>query len=301
MSKNAKRGKIDPWLFFSPLLFIVLLCAWVLSMPEKAANGLAAAYNFVTGSMGWFFEFYIFAVVIVCAILCVTPLGKKRLGDEPPEFSTFSWLGMIFTAVAGFGVLTWTSIEWFYYAQTPTWSMESYSAEAMEWASIYPLHHWGPVAFAIATLMGVVYAYHFYCKKSTDVRPSSLCVPVIGEKRANGPLGKIFDAFFAIALLCSVVCCVGVNVPTLFGIIGRVVGHELSFTVEAIVIIAWSVLMAILLYTGLKKGIRFFSDFRVWVGFGILVFLMIVGPKYLWATPLLTALGCTCRTSCVCP
>ncbi|MEG1823129.1 MAG: BCCT family transporter, partial [Clostridiales bacterium] len=206
------------------------------------------------------------------------PIGKKRFGNEKPEFSTFSWVGMIFTAVAGFGVLTWTSIEWFYYAQAPTWGIEPFSAEALEWASMYPLFHWGPVAFAIATLMGVFFAYQFFCKKIEDVRPSTTCIPVLGEKLARGPLGKIFDALFSIGLLCSVVTCVGVNVPTLFGIISRVFGSEPSFMAQAGVIMGWSVLMSILLFTGLKKGIRFFSDFRVWVGFGILAFLLVFGP-----------------------
>ncbi|MEG1497157.1 MAG: BCCT family transporter [Clostridiales bacterium] len=282
MGTNEKpkpiKQKLAPWVFFPPLIFILALCIWVVSDPIRAGESLSAMFSFVTNQLGWYFELYIFAVVLICIYLCISPIGKKRFGNEKPEFSTFSWVGMIFTAVAGFGVLTWTSIEWFYYAQAPTWGIEPFSAEALEWASMYPLFHWGPVAFAIATLMGVFFAYQFFCKKIEDVRPSTTCIPVLGEKLARGPLGKIFDALFSIGLLCSVVTCVGVNVPTLFGIISRVFGSEPSFMAQAGVIMGWSVLMSILLFTGLKKGIRFFSDFRVWVGFGILAFLLIFGP-----------------------
>lgn len=276
--KPSDSKKIEPWVFFPPLIFVVLLCIWVVSDPERAGVLLASAFSFITNQLGWFYEWYIVAVVIVCIFLCVSKVGKKRFGDEKPEFSTFSWLGLIFTSVAGFGVLTWTSIEWFYYYQTPTWGMESYSTEALYWATAYPLHHWGPIIFSIATLMGVLYAYQFYVKKVDDVRPSTTCMSLIGEKKARGWLGKIIDALFAIGLLCSVVTCVGVNVPTLFGIISRVFGSQPTFGAQAAVILAWSVVMALLLYTGLKRGIKLLSDFRVWCGFIILIFLLVIGP-----------------------
>lgn len=278
MSVERKKSKLAPWVFYPPLIFIIVLCLWVIKDPVRAGEVMDVAFNFVTTELAWYFQLIYLATIALCIFLCVSPLGKKRFGHEEPEYSFLSWLGMMFTCVCGFGVLTWTSIEWFYYAQAPTWGMEAFSAEAMEWASMYPLFHWGPVAFSIATLMGVLFAYQFFCKKRDDARPSTACIPLIGEKKAKGALGKVFDAIFAIGLLCSVVTCVGVNVPTFFGILSRVLSFEPNFAAQAGVILGWSVLMALLLYTGLKKGIRFFSDFRVWAGFGILGFLLIFGP-----------------------
>lgn len=276
---NTKPKKqIAVWLFFPPLIFIIALCIWVLNDPVVAGEQMAFAFSFVTETLAWYFEWYILAIVAVCVYLCVSPIGKKRFGNCEPEFSTFSWLGMIFTAVAGLGILTWSSFEWYYYAADPLWGIEPFSVEAYRWAAMYPLFHWGPVAYAIATLMGVFFAYQLYCKKIEDIRPSTFCSPVIGEKLANGFLGKLFDAIFAIGLLCSVVTCVGVNAPTFFGIFSRITGSYPSFSVQAIIILAWSALMAVLLFTGLKKGVKFLSDFRVWVGFGILIFLLVFGP-----------------------
>lgn len=275
---KGEHKKIAPWAFWPPLIFIVILCAWVVSDPKQAGAAMSAAFSFVTNELAWYFQLIFLIIVVLLVYLCVSPIGKKRFGSEKPEYSTFSWLGMMFTAAAGFGMLTWTSIEWYYYASAPTWGMEPFSAESMEWASLYPMFHWGPVAFGIYVLIGVIFGYLFYCKKVTDARPSTACASVIGEKNSKGALGKLFDAIFSIGLLCSVVTCVGVNVPTLFGIISRVFGVDVSFEAESGVIIAWSVLMAVLLYLGLKKGVKFFSDFRVWVGFGILAFLLIFGP-----------------------
>ena len=290
-TETRRGGKIAPWTFFPPLIFIVLLCAWVISDPASAGGAMAVAFSFVTNELAWYFQIFFFVVVILLVLLCVSPIGSKKFGEEKTEYSTFSWVGMVFTSAAGFGMLTWTSIEWFYYASSPTWGMEPFSAEALEWASLYPLFHWGPAAFAIYILLAVLFGYQMYCKKVTDSRPSTACSSVIGAKHAKGSLGKVFDAIFSIGLLCSVVTCVGVNVPTLFGIISRVVGFNPPFIAQACVILAWSALMAILLYTGLKKGIKMFSDFRVWLGFAILAFLLIAGPTTTMLNSFTDAIG----------
>lgn len=278
-TKEKKRQRIDPWVFFPPFIFVIALVIWVVSDPTRAGETLSnIAFGTICFDFGWFFEWYIAAVVIICILLCVLPVGKKRFGSEKPEFSTFSWIGMMFTGVAGFGVLTWTAIEWFYYYQTPTWGIEPYSVEALYYSTAYPLHHWGPIIFAAATLMAVVVAYQMHCKKVTNVRPSTACVSVIGEKNAKGALGKVIDALFAISILTGLVTAIGVNVPTLFGIISRVFGVQPNFVAQSCVIILWSVVMALLLFTGLKKGVKFLSDFRVIAGFAILIYLLFVGP-----------------------
>lgn len=277
--KTKKKVSIEPWAFIPPLVAIICLVAWVVSDPSGAGALLSGlAFGTICFDWGWFFEWYVFAIVVICVILCVHPIGKKRFGNEKPDHSTFSWLSMIFTSVAGLGVLTWTAIEWFYYYQMPTEGVEPYSMEALYEATAYPLHHWGFIIFAASTLMGAVWAYQIFCKKAKYVRPSIASVSLIGEKNANGILGKVIDALFAISILTGVVTCVGVNVPTLFSIIGRAIGIEISFGAQAFVIILWSIVMALLLFTGLSKGIRLLSDFRVIVGFGLLIFLLITGP-----------------------
>ena len=64
--------------------------------------------------------------------LAFGPYGNIRFGDEKPEFSKFSWIGMIFTAGIGSSILYWAPQEWAYYFKAPPNGAEALSAEAAE-------------------------------------------------------------------------------------------------------------------------------------------------------------------------
>ncbi len=51
------------------------------------------------------------------------PYAKKRLGDEKPEFSTASWIFMMFASCTSAAVLFWGSIEIYYYISTPPFGL----------------------------------------------------------------------------------------------------------------------------------------------------------------------------------
>jgi len=277
-SKTSEGKKIDKWIFFTPLVFIAFFCIWIFRDPQKAGEGLNVAYQFITNQLAWLYEWWYLIILIVCLYFIFGPYANRRLGDEEPEFSTFSWLGMVFTGVAGVGVLTWASFEFFYYLQSPPFGIAPFSKEAQTWALAFPLFHWGFVPYAMYTAAGLVFAYFFFVKKKDIIRPSSACEALIGKKNSENWVGKIIDILFVIGFTGGLVTCVGVNTPTIVGLFSAVFGLEPTITMQSIVILSWSFFMAILLYTGLKKGVRYLSDFRVYLGFGILAYILLFGP-----------------------
>ncbi|CAA7603432.1 transporter, betaine/carnitine/choline transporter (BCCT) family [Acididesulfobacillus acetoxydans] len=270
---------MEPWVFFPPLLFVVAFIIWVFkNSPAVVAKQLAVAYSFVTDKFGGILELYVVVLFILCLYFIFGPQANKRLGDEKPDFSTMSWLGMIFTSFAGLGVLTWGSIEFFYYIQTPPFGIKPFSTAAYSWSMAYPLFHWGFTAWAMNTIFGLVFAYLFFVKKKDVIRPSTACEPLFGERLVKRWLGKLIDALFVIGFVCGVTTCIGVNLPTIIALVTKIFGLQDNLRLDTGVILSWSFLMAILLYTGLKKGIRYLSDFRVYFGFGILAFIFVFGP-----------------------
>ena len=279
MSVSEKKHKIEPWVFFPPLVFITIFVIWVFSnTPAVAAKQLSSAYALVTAKLGGVLEIYVFILFLLCLYFAFGRFANKRLGEGKPEFSTFAWVGMIFTATAGLGVLTWTSIEFLYYIQTPPFGITPFSKESYSWALAYPMFHWGFTAWAMNTVFGLVFAYYFFVKKKDVIRPSSACTSLFGESRINGWLGKLIDILFVMGFVGGVTTCIGVNVPTIIGLISKVFGLKDTLPLNMGVIFSWSLFMALLLYTGLKKGIRILSNVRVYLGFGILAVIFIFGP-----------------------
>ncbi len=270
--------KLEKWTFFPPLIGIVLFCYWVWRDPQRAGDQLQGIFRFVTYELAGFFQLYVLVIFGIALFMIFSRMGNNKFGHDKPDFSTGTWLGMLFTCQAGLGVLTWTTIEYFYYLQSPAWGIEPFSKEAQTWASVFPLFHWGFSIFAFSGVFGVVFAYQFYCKKILDVRPSTACRYLIGERNSQNWVGKVIDTFFVIGSFLALTTCIGVNVPTLFGIVNRVFDTEIGLVAKSGIILSFSVLMALLLYTGLGKGIKLFSDVRVYFGFALLIFLLLVGP-----------------------
>ncbi|HAN9499201.1 TPA: L-carnitine/gamma-butyrobetaine antiport BCCT transporter [Escherichia coli] len=95
--KNEKRKTgIEPKVFFPPLIIVGILC-WLTVRDLDAANVVInAVFSYVTNVWGWAFEWYMVVMLFGWFWLVFGPYAKKRLGNEPPEFSTASWIFMMF-------------------------------------------------------------------------------------------------------------------------------------------------------------------------------------------------------------
>lgn len=65
------------------------------------------------GALDWLYRLWVSALLVLAAWLALGRYGRVRLGrgDERPEFSTPSWLSMLFAAGMGVGLLFWGVAE----------------------------------------------------------------------------------------------------------------------------------------------------------------------------------------------
>lgn len=194
--KNEKRKTgIEPKVFFPPLIIVGILC-WLTVRDLDAANVVInAVFSYVTNVWGWAFEWYMVVMLFGWFWLVFGPYAKKRLGNEPPEFSTASWIFMMFASCTSAAVLFWGSIEIYYYISTPPFGLEPNSTGAKELGLAYSLFHWGPLPWATYSFLSVAFAYFFFVRKMEVIRPSSTLVPLVGEKHAKGLFGTIVCNF----------------------------------------------------------------------------------------------------------
>ena len=112
---------VDRVNFVLTLSVMLAMAIPLLLFPEASALALQTAYNFLATELGWLYILTAISAFGAVVFLAFGPYGRVRLGDDKPEFSTTSWIAMLFAAGIGAGMMYWASIEWAFYVDTPLW------------------------------------------------------------------------------------------------------------------------------------------------------------------------------------
>ena len=274
-----EQRRID-WPSFGLCAFILLAASVPLfAYPGESEAVLEALYGFIASEFGILYLLASVAAIGFLLWLALSRFGKARLGeaDELPEFREISWVGMLFCAGVGAGLLYWCATEWAYYYDAPPFAAEPRSVEAQEWASTYGLFHWGFTAWAFYCLPAVAIAYPYYRKKLDILRFSVSCHWFLKDND-HGPLARSIDFLFMIALLGGAASSLGFSTPMIAACIAWLFDIDPGDTLEIAVVGLCIVLFALSVWLGLKKGIKRLSDINVLLAFGLLLFILVVGP-----------------------
>jgi len=156
-------------MFKNPLLIIALaLTGFIAAWGIVDTAGLAAFASLMTGilftSRGWFVMLSVSFLLILSIWLAFSKYGRIKLGrdEDEPEFSTVSWLSMLFAAGMGVGLLFWGTAEPLSHLKAIRTYAEDF--HAAEHALFITNFHWGLHAWAIYAVTGLVMAYFSFRK-----------------------------------------------------------------------------------------------------------------------------------------
>lgn len=272
--------KIDRILFFTATFLVFLVCLPMGLMPERSGELVSQAYNWIASNLGFLYQWFAVGSIVFLLWLGLGRFGSIRLGEEgeSPEFSDFSWAGMLFCAGTGASLLVWAGVEWAFYYDTPPYGVLPRSTEAMEWGSAYGLFHWGIIAWCFYALPTVAIAYPFYVKKIPYLRASTALHSLLGPNARNSALGRIVDLACMIALLGGAGSSLSMIAPTIAATMANLLSIETSFVLELIVILVCIALFSLSVYMGLEKGIKKLSDLNVYLSLVFLAYVLLVGP-----------------------
>jgi choline/carnitine/betaine transport len=273
------------WVFALAGALVVAVIGWGILGPDSLSAAAGAGLGWVSGSFGWLFGLL---TAVVFAYMMWLGFGRHRnirLGqdDEQPEFSTVSWIAMLFSAGIGIGLLFYGPYEpMTYFLDLPPAfaGLDAGSSPAMHAALAQTVFHWGPVAWAYYALVGGAVAYGAY-RKGRSPLISSLLEPIFG-KRTEGPLGAAVDSFAIIVTLFGTAVSLGIGALQ----IGR--GVEIvaglgplgnGAIVGTIAMLAVAFILSAV--SGVKRGIRALSNINMVVAGLLGVFVLVVGPTVL--------------------
>lgn len=275
-----EQSRLDRPSFVICALILISASIPLFAYPEVSEARLESLYGYIASELGVLYLLASVAAIGFLVWLGFSRYGAAKLGepDESPEFREISWVGMLFCAGVGAGLLYWCATEWAFYYDAPPFGAAPRSVEAQEWASTYGLFHWGFTAWAFYCLPTIAIAYPYYRKKLDVLRFSVSCHWFL-KGNDHGPMARTIDFLFMIALLGGAASSLGFSTPMIAACIGWLFGIEVNDTLEIAVVVLCMFLFALSVWLGLKKGIKRLSDINVLLAFCLLLFIFIVGPS----------------------
>ncbi|SFD95331.1 choline/carnitine/betaine transport [Lentibacillus persicus] len=234
-------------------------------------------FSFTTINFGWFYLLAVFIFVIFLVALSLTKYGKIRLGPKSsrPEYPFFTWIGMLFSAGFGAGLVFWGVAEpMSHFFETPFADIEAQTEEGARVAMGYAFFHWGVSQWSVFAVVGLIIAFLQF-KKEQKGLISTAIEPVVGSNRM---LGGTIDTLAVIATVMGVATSLGLGISQMNGGLKSVFGIPNSISIQ--MIIAAVMLMTYLLSssTGLNRGIKWLSNLNLGLCLLLLVFVFVAGP-----------------------
>ena len=246
---KSTPGGIDWGITVFPLIAIAALAVLLLAFPENAGAVIGSMRSFLVNDIGFSYMLFGLAVVLISLYIALSRYGNIKLGGgEKPKHSTLSWGAMIFTSTMAADILYWALIEWAYYYNERPFAAESLTlAQKQDWASTYPLFHWGPTAWGFYILPAAAYAYLLHVKKNPVQRMSEACRPVLGKWVDRWP-GKLVDIIAIVGLLAGTATTFSLATPLLSQALSEITGLPQSniLTIGILVLIAAVFTLAVL-------------------------------------------------------
>jgi hypothetical protein len=157
--------------------------------PEGFGDVTGSVLGWITGNFGWLFVLTSGFFLIFSIYLAVTRYGNIRLGadDSEPEFSTFSWVSMMFATGMGIGLMFWGVAEPLTHLNTPPLGLaDPATGQAAQLSTEYTFFHWGFHPWSMYAVIGLAIAYFAY-RQGRGNLISSTFWPLLGDRTKVRP------------------------------------------------------------------------------------------------------------------
>jgi glycine betaine transporter len=263
---------------------------WALVNPEGMTSAVQGLTSVALESLDWFFLLLATFLLITALYLAFSRYGKLRLGrdDERPEFTTGSWLSMLFAAGMGAGLLFWGIAEPITHFQDPP-GLESRTAAAAREAFVVTNLHWGLHAWAIYGMCALVIAYFTFRR---GMRPLTSSPIRSAMPNTPKPLLISADVLAVQAVLFGIVGTLVMGVLQLRAGVTAVFNTDPESTAIAMgIIVLLTVSYMLSASTGLDKGIKILSNINILLTVALLIFIVFFGPTRYIASTIVTSIG----------
>jgi choline/glycine/proline betaine transport protein len=287
------RQHTNPPVFFISVAVIVAFVLWGIFAAGNLGTVAGAVFAWIGEYAGWWYILAASGFVIVTLVIAFSRWGRIKLGpdDARPEFSTFAWFSMLFTAGMGIGLVFFGVAEPATYltsGDAPV-GQPGTAPAAME-SFKYTLFHWGLHPWAIYVVLGAGLGY-FAFRRGLPLRPSSALYPLIGD-RVHGSIGNVIDILAVFGTLFGLATSLGLGASQISDGLNRTYGAIPNTVTTQVIIIAVLTLIAVIsVMLGIEKGIRRLSLANMVLVIVLAAVVFVVGPTLVILQYLTSGLG----------
>ena len=270
---------LDRRVFLTSIGAVVAVSLLMILFPNASAGVVQAAMAFITDKFGWMFLLTGVMPLVFAGWLSFGRFRHVKLGraDEKPEYSTVSWVAMMFTASMGASLIALGFAEPVFYLQSPPLGIEANSSTAFEFAHMYPIYHWSLVPWAIYCVPAIPIAYMVYVRRARSLRISDSCDGALPD-RIKAPVKSIIDILVVISIVGGVATSIGLGVPLVAALAVELLGVPDNLLTQIAVIVLWTAIFGTSAYLGLRRGIRLLADINIFLILFFLAFVLLLGP-----------------------
>ncbi len=267
--------------FFITIALIIIAVGYGAIAPESFEAVTTSAKNFVASTFGWYYLVLMSFMVALAIFLLLSPYGKIRLGKdhERPQFSTVTWIAMLFSAGMGIGLVFYGAAEPLSHFAVDSATEELNTAAAFKEGLRQSYFHWGLHIWAMYGVVALSLAF-FQFRKNEPGLISATLKPIFGDKM-NGPWGILVDVLAVFATAFGVATSLGFGAVQINAGLNHLFGITIGIQSQFIIVAVVTVLFIASAWTGLSKGIKYLSNMNLVVAFILLALVVILGPTLL--------------------
>lgn len=270
---------------------------------EYAGEVYGGIRSWVEGALSWYYISSVIIILFACLFLMFSRFGSIRLGDDDskPEFSRFSWFGMLFSASVSIGIMFFGVAEpLFYFDNSAGWGYpnnpfadaaghtEMDVQRAVDAVRVTNFH-WGLHGWAIYTLTGLALGYFAFRKKLPLTFRSAL-YPILGD-RIYGPAGHAVDLLAVFGTVFGIATSMGLGVTQMAHGLNVLFGIDPGVGTQVALVIIISIVATLSAVSGIGRGIKILSEWNIVLTIALILFFVFAGPTQWLVGFFLNAMG----------
>lgn len=272
---DPKRERVP--VFWISLTLILLLTTLGVVMGRLLEDLFGQIQTAITHYSGWFMIFVINGVLVFVIYLGIGPYRQLRIGGAAaePEFSYLSWLGMLFAAGMGIGLLFYSVAEPLVHFESFLPHLNGNRAETARLAMNMTFLHWGLHPWAVYTLVALSLAWFHFSRH----QPLSFLGPLAATQSPRRAKygGMALNVFAILGTVFGVSTSLGLGTSQASAGIAYLTGWEADFKLQLALIILVSLAALISVVSGVSRGIRLISQANLIAALVLLLFVLFAG------------------------